>query len=372
MKRILLVGGGTGGHIMPLLAVADEVQKIGGAEARLDYMGPRSAFWSDFQERGIRCHDVPASKMRRYLSIANIFMPFELVAGFFTALWKLYFLMPDVVFSKGGPGALAVLFAARFYLIPIVVHESDTIPGVTSRISGSFAKRIIVAFAAAGEYFKKKRVVIVGNPVRPELLDKIPVPAAAKAALGLDQERPVVFFIGGSQGAMRINHFVLDNLPEFLGRFQVIHQAGAANFKEAEATSRSVLSGGGTDNGGGYKLFGFMNIEEMKDAYAAADIVVSRAGANSIAEIALFGKPSVIVPLPAAVVGEHQILNANEYARTGAAAVLEEGNLTPNLFLAEVQKILSDEDLKKKMSAAARDFAKPNAAENIAHLILTV
>ncbi|MCL4404141.1 UDP-N-acetylglucosamine--N-acetylmuramyl-(pentapeptide) pyrophosphoryl-undecaprenol N-acetylglucosamine transferase [Patescibacteria group bacterium] len=370
MRHILLVGGGTGGHIMPLLAVAEEIQKIGGV--RLDYMGPRSPFLSDFEARGIKCHTVPGSKMRRYFSLANAFMPFELLAGFIAALFKLYFLMPDVIFSKGGPGALAVLFAARFYFIPIVVHESDSVPGITNRISGSFAKKVIIAFAPAGEYFKKNRVVLIGNPVRPELIENVPAPAAAKTVLGLDPNRPVVFFVGGSQGAARINQFVIENLPAFLGRFQVVHQAGAANFKEADVMSRSVLGGLPEEGKGNYKLFGFMSADEIKNAYAAADIVVSRTGASSIAEIAAFGKPAVLVPIPANVAGEHQVLNASEYAKTGAAVVLEEANLTPNMVGGTIAKILEDGNLREKMSAGARSFAKPNAAEDIAKTVLTI
>ena len=370
MKRVLLVGGGTGGHIMPLIAVAEEMQKAGGV--RLDYMGPRSQFLSDFETHGIKCHTVPGSKMRRYFSLANIFMPFELLAGFIAALFKLYFIMPDAVFSKGGPGALAVLFAARFYFIPIVVHESDSIPGITNRISGSFAKKVVIALAPAAEYFKKKRVVLIGNPVRSELLENIPAPESAKAALGFDAKRPLVFFVGGSQGAARINQFVVENLPEFLARFQVVHQSGNANFKDADVMSRSVLNGLPDDKRGDYKLFGFMAADEIKNAYAAADIVVSRTGASSIAEIAVFGKPAILVPIPASVAGEHQVLNASEYARTGAAAVIEETNLSPNIFLAEVQKILSDEGLRQKMSGAARGFAKPNAAADIAKVVLAV
>ncbi len=372
MKRILLVGGGTGGHIMPLLAVADEIQKLGAGNIRLDYIGPRNAFWPEFRSRGIQCHGVPASKMRRYFSLANIFMPLEFTAGFIAALWELYFLMPDVVFSKGGPGALAVLFAARFYLIPIVIHESDTIPGLTNRISGSFAKRVIVAFAAAGEYFNKKRVVLIGNPVRPELLGNVPSPAAAKSALGLDTQQPVVFFIGGSQGAARINQFVVDDLPVLMKNFQIVHQAGAANLKDTEAMSRAALEAVPADERGGYRLFGFMDLETMRNAYAAADIVVSRAGANSIAEIAVFGKPAILVPIPADVAGEHQIVNANEYARTGAAIVMEETDLTPNVFIAEAAKLIRSDEMKRKMSAAARAVAKPNAAENIAKEILSI
>ncbi len=359
MKRILLVGGGTGGHIMPLLAVADALQKLGGGAVRLDYIGPRSGFFGDFEARGIKTHTVIQSKLRRYFSIANLVAFPQLILGFLEAFFKLVFVLrPDVVFSKGGPGGLAVLLAARICFVPIVVHESDTIPGLTNRVSGGFARKVILGFASAANYFKNKNVVVAGNPVRLALLERVPEGRAARSILGLDADRPVVFVMGGSQGAQRINQFFWDNLQEFLEKFQVVHQAGAANLKE--------LPGGRE----GYKPFGFMDLEQMKNAYAASNIVVSRAGANSVAEIAAFGKPAILVPLPADVVGEHQIVNAHEYAKTGAAIVMEETDLTPNALLTEIMKILGDEDLRNKMSAAARGFAKPNAAELIAREVL--
>ncbi len=361
MKRILLVGGGTGGHIMPLLAVADEITKLGGGAVRVDYIGPKGAFAGEFESRGIAVHTVVSSKLRRYFSPANIFALPKLAFGFAESFLKLVFVIrPDAVFSKGGPGALAVLLAARACFVPIVVHESDTVPGRTNRISGNFAKKAIVAFAAAEEYFKNRNVILIGNPVRPALLANVPESRAARSILGLAADRPTVFIVGGSQGAARINQFVIDNLEDILKRFQVIHQAGAVNLN------------GLPGKRAGYRPFGFMNVDEMKNAYAAADLVVSRAGANSIAEIAVFGKPAILVPIPADVAGEHQIVNAHEYAKTGAAIVMEETNLTPNVFIAEAEKIIGNDELKKKMSAAAREFGKPNAAELIAREVLSI
>jgi UDP-N-acetylglucosamine--N-acetylmuramyl-(pentapeptide) pyrophosphoryl-undecaprenol N-acetylglucosamine transferase len=361
MKKILLVGGGTGGHIIPLLAVADEIMRISGGSVRVDYIGPKGAFAGEFESRGITVHTVVSSKLRRYFSPANIFALPKLAFGFVESFLKLVFVIrPDVIFSKGGPGALAVLLAARVCFVPIIVHESDTVPGRTNRISGNFARKVIVAFAAAGKYFKNKNIILIGNPVRSVLLANVPESRSARSILGLEPNRPTVFIVGGSQGAARINQFVIDNFEDIMKHFQIIHQAGAANL--------SSLPG----KRAGYLTFGFMNVEEMKSAYAAADLVVSRAGANSIAEIAAFGKPAILVPIPQNVAGEHQIVNAYEYAKTGAAIVIEETNLTPNVFIAEAEKIIGDNELNKKMSAAAGGFGKPNAAELIAREILSI
>ncbi len=360
MKKILLVGGGTGGHIMPLLAVADEIIKLGGRNIRLDYIGPRSRFFGEFEKRGIRTHSVVQSKMRRYLSAANVVDGVKFVAGFFESVGKISFIRPHVLFSKGGPGALAVVLAAWVCGVPIIVHESDTVPGVTNRTSAKFAKKIIIAFPEAARYFDEGRTLVIGNPVRPAVLEKLPDRDAARAAFGLSGGKPVVFVVGGSQGAQRMNKFIVDNLGSFSGRFQIIHQAGAANVN------------GLPEESDGYKPFGFMDTERMKEAYVAADAIVSRAGASSIAEIAAFGKPSIIIPLPAEIVGEHQILNARAYAASGAAVVIEEKDLTLRKFSETVAKILDDGITRDKMSYAAKAFAKPEAAKDIARKVLEI
>ncbi len=361
MKKILLVGGGTGGHIMPLLAVADELTRLSGGNIRVDYIGPKSSFTSEFASRGIAVHTVVSSKLRRYFSAANILVVPQLIVGFVESFLKLVFVIqPDVVFSKGGPGALAVLLAARICFVPIIIHESDTVPGRTNQIAGHFAKKIIIAFPTAKEYFKNKNVILIGNPVRSAFLANVPENRAAKLMLGFQTERPVIFILGGSQGAARLNQFVTDNLEGLLEHFQIIHQAGAAKLNSLPGRQA------------GYLPFGFMNTEEIKKAYAAADLVVARAGANTIAEIAVFGKPAILVPLPAQVAGEHQVVNAYEYAKAGAAIVMEEANFTLNVFMNEAEKITGNDALKQKMSIAAKAFSQPNAAELIAREIISI
>ena len=227
MFRVLFTGGGTGGHIYPLAAVAEELQDI--AKSRnltLDfrYFGAPDIFAPVLNEAGIRVEKIFSAKIRRYFDPRNIFDIPKFFLAIIQLLWKIFWFMPDVVFSKGGPGALPVVLVARFYRIPILIHESDTIPGLTNRISAKFARRIAISFSSAASYFKKEAVV-TGNPMIRKLLAGSEMEqSAAKKALGFSPDLPLIFFIGASSGATRINDFVLDILPELLPGFQVLHQ----------------------------------------------------------------------------------------------------------------------------------------------------
>lgn len=370
MKRIVLTGGGTGGHVYPLLAVADALARTG-TEMEVVYFGSAGQYADEFAKREIRVSSIVGSKLRRYFSLSN-FVDFpKFVVGFLEALVKLYFFMPDVVFSKGGPGALPVVLAARFYLIPIVIHESDTAPGLTSRISGKFAKKIEISFEESYAYFnKKKNITLVGNPLRDTLKTVALGKEGAKGALGFDKAAPLVFIAGGSQGATRINQFVFDNFEPLLKEFQICHQVGAANFEEAKLIVSSLSKEMSSLYSSRYRLFGFMTAEEMGTAYAAADVILSRSGSASIFEAAFFGKPSILVPLPEAA-GDHQKVNAYAYAKTGAAIVIEGDNLKLDVVTTKVRDILGDAGNYEKMCTAARAFAKPDAADLIAKDILS-
>lgn len=371
IKRIVLTGGGSGGHVYPLLAVADELKKVP-YELEVYYVAPKSSFQPEFLERDIPVRTILGSKLRRYASIANIFDIPKFFISVIQALVRLYVLMPDLVFSKGGTGAFPVVFAAWFYRIPVVIHESDAAPGLTNRLSAKFSKKICISFESVENFFPKIKIVPTGNPIREELIQASREEITQrKLSLGFKEEMPLLFILGGSQGSVRINRFVLDNLDKLLRDFQVYHQVGSANIGESELLADSMMQQLDSETKHRYKIAGFLSLREMKKAYAAADIVISRSGASDIFEIAAFGKPSLLIPL-AESGNDHQRLNAYEYAKGGAAVVIEESNLTLHVVESQIAKILNEKDTYAAMSAAAKAFSKPDAAKAIAGELLDV
>jgi UDP-N-acetylglucosamine--N-acetylmuramyl-(pentapeptide) pyrophosphoryl-undecaprenol N-acetylglucosamine transferase len=286
--------------------------------------------------------------------------------------------MPDVVFSKGGTGALPVVVAAWFYRIPVAIHDSDAQPGLTNVTSGRFATRVFLSFARAAAFFRADKVEVTGSPLRTELLSERPSKESAKEIMGFDKTQPLVLIIGGSQGAQRINDFVLANLPQFIEMTSVLHQTGAGNFADVEKLSKVALanapvtyryvpvgyfgeSGGrGAGNAGG----------DMATAYTAADVVVARSG-SSVCEFASFGLPAILIPLSTSA-NDHQRVDAYEFAATDAAIVIEEANLLPGIFFAQLKNILTDADLRAKMSAASLAFFIPGAADKIADGLMRI
>jgi len=369
--RIGLTGGGTGGHIYPLIAVIEELKRLQRAEQGIEfefvYFGAPEEYKSMLLEQGVKVVEIMPSKLRRYFAPQNFLDGFKFIIGLAQAVFKIFPAMPDVLFSKGGPGALPVVLASRFYRIPIIVHESDTVPGMTNLISSKYAERIGIAFNSASGFFKGN-VALVGNPIRRSLLDGIVGTEQAKNSLGIPPDSPLILVLGGSQGARRINDFFIDHAEDFVQEFQILHQAGAKNFKEAQEQLASVLAHAGEEAKKRYRLVPYFE-KDLATALSAADAVVSRAGSGSIFEIAAFGKPSVLIPLPEAA-GDHQMKNAYEYAKFGAAVVVEEANLTPYILAAQLRKILSDAERKRAMEEAARKFSIPDAAAAITRELL--
>lgn len=362
MIRVLLVGGGSGGHIYPLLAVAGEFAKMEGVSVHLSYIGPKSPFNREFLERDVAVYRIASSKIRRYFSLGNFIDIPKFFWSLIQALYRLYVLMPDVVFSKGGPGSLAVVIAARFYLIPVLVHESDAVPGLTNRISGKLARRVAVSFPEAEKFFSKKKTALTGNPIRRELLEGTLDRFHAKRKMNFDPERPLILVLGGSQGAEQLNEFVVGNLPSLLDFSQILHQTGIRNYESVSTITRSIV--GGQSSSPKYLAAPLFEGDRYKDALCAADIVISRSG-SVIAEIAAFGKPSILVPLETSA-NDHQRANAYGYAATGAAEVFEGKNFTYNVVVLKIKEILEDKELYARMSDAAKRFSRPDAARVVA------
>ncbi|MEK7464522.1 MAG: undecaprenyldiphospho-muramoylpentapeptide beta-N-acetylglucosaminyltransferase [Patescibacteria group bacterium] len=359
--RVLLTGGGTGGHIYPLVAVAEEFIKIKDVNARINYLGPKSDLNEEFERRGIKISLMLSSKLRRYFDLRNFIDVPKFFLSLLQALAKLYFLMPDVIFSKGGPGALAVVLAARFYFIPVVIHESDAVPGLTNRISAFFASKILISFAGAETYFKKSKVVFSGNPIRSGLFEDIIPLSEAKKRLGFGGDEPLILVLGGSQGSVRINNFIIDNLESLTSLAQIYHQTGINNFIEVGKAVPVPPKQ--------YKASAYFDIVGLRQALNAADIVISRAGAGAIYEIAAFGKPSILIPLKESA-GDHQRANAYEYARMGACEILEEDNFKINILITAVKDILKNGDRYQNMREKISQFFKRDAARTIAEEII--
>lgn len=367
--RILFAGGGTGGHFFPILALIREIKRAAEEERFSDfelfYMSP-DEFGYDLMEReGVIPVKISSGKWRNYFSILNFLDMFRLAFGVWEALWNFFLIVPDVVFVKGGYGSLPAVIAAILFRIPIFVHESDAVPGKVSRFAARHALRIAVAFESASEYFPKGKTAFSGIPIRKNILGGRR--EDARADLNVFSDLPAIGFIGGSQGAEKINFVVLNALRELAASYEILHQTGA---KQLDAVKKEAgIIFGGSSESARYHPFGFLDEDQTRMFYSASDLIVSRAGGTAIYEIALWGKPAILIPLRAAA-QDHQTKNAYEYAATGAARVLEEENITPHLLLAEIRKAISNSEELKKMSFAAQRFAKIDAGEVIARELL--
>ena len=375
---IVFAGGGSGGHVYPTLAIADAIRKdLEGTSVpfRMVRMGPQDGYDVLFENHGIDLSTIAAGKVRRYASLQNFLDAPKFLVGLCQALVKLFLIMPDVVFSKGGTGALPVILAAWFYRIPIAIHESDSKPGLTNLVSARFAKKIFVSFAEAAEYFDVQKVVVTGTPVRTELFADKTSRELAKETFGFDPSVPLTLVLGGSQGAQRVNDFILANLSALLKETQILHQTGVANLADVQKLSHAALIDNSFKNR--YQAVGYFTDDpenpatKMGMALNAADLVIARAGSSTIAEIAAFGLPAIFIPLAGSANG-HQQLNAYAFSKTGAAVVIEEANLLPGIFMNQVKVILADKDLRAKMGAASRLFYVSDAAEKIAGEILAL
>jgi len=368
--RILFTGGGTGGHIFPIVAIIRKIKetcpqkKIG-----FFYLGPSDEFAKKiFPKEGVKMKTVLTGKFRRYFNFKSFFENlFDLVKiplGTIQAFLFLISIRPVIVFSKGGFGSLPVVFAAWTLGIPVFLHESDAAPGLSNKILSRFALKIFISFPNT-EYFGSSKTILSGNPVREELFLSFEKKEAARKHFNLRQEKPIILILGGSQGSQRINKKILKVLPEVLKNFAIIHQCGKANFKEI----KKRIDWGKEDIKMGYRLFPFLEEKELSRAYSACDLVVSRAGSGTIFEIAAFSKPSILVPLPESA-QNHQLKNALSFAKNGAALVLEEKKFNPMFFLDRLRFLFSRPEALKRMSEASRRFSKPEAAETIANYIL--
>ena len=364
--KILFVGGGTGGHFYPLIAVAEEIRTLQ-PEANLYYIGPEPYSKDDLDLLNITYIYCPAGKVRRYFSIQNFIDFFRTITGILVAWYKLFVLYPDVIFSKGSFTSVPILLIARFYRIPVVIHESDSKPGRANMLARKFARYIGIAFADVASYFPEGKTARVGIPIRNVLKQQSTDPFKE---LGIPNDRPLIYITGGSSGAERINSLALDSLSLLLTQFRIFHQTGTQNEASITQSAQALLQGT-PELLQYYYVQGSVPGETVNALLQASSIIISRAGSTTLFEVALHGKPSIIIPIPEDI-SHDQRTNAYSYARSGAGTVIEEHNLTKNLLQAEIQSIMTEPGKYQKMSAAAKAFSAPDAAKAIAEVLINI
>lgn len=367
-----MTGGGSGGHVYPLLAVAEVIRSQDlGRTIELHYLGPQDAYRPLFEALDVQVHALSGAKLRRYFSVQNLLDVPRFFLSLLQAFWRVFLLMPDATYSKGGPGALPVVFASWFFRVPVLIHESDVVPGLTNRISARFARRIAVSFESAVHHFPPSKVAWSGHPERRSIREAGLTREGAKSKLGFLPDEPLTVVIGGSQGSVRLNEAVLGAMAALVPVTQVLHQVGPGNEAEAGAIAEAgmLAAAGMVAARHPWKVVPYL--VDIGTAITAADLVVSRAGSGSIFEIASFGRPAILVPLPESA-NDHQRLNALAFAEAGGALVIEETNLVPGILARQVSDILGNLSRRQAMETASRSFSKDGAADLIAAELLRI
>lgn len=311
MKKIILTGGGTAGHVTPNLALLPALQKEG---FEIRYIGSYNGIERRLIEAaGIPYDGISSGKLRRYFDVKNFSDPLRVLKGYAESLKLIRKYKPDVLFSKGGFVAVPVVLAAKHYKVPVIIHESDMTPGLANKICIPSAKKVCCNFPETLKYLPEDKAVLTGSPIREELLSGDRLSGLQYAHLSADL--PVILVIGGSLGSVTVNQAVRSILPELLKKFQVIHICGKGNLDESLIGTK------------GYVQYEYVD-KPLRHLFAAADLVISRAGANSICEILALRKPNILIPLSAAASRGDQILNAKSFAAQGFSTLLQEEDLT--------------------------------------------
>ncbi|MDQ5901653.1 MAG: UDP-N-acetylglucosamine--N-acetylmuramyl-(pentapeptide) pyrophosphoryl-undecaprenol [Patescibacteria group bacterium] len=368
--KIVLTGGG-GGHFYPMVAVAEAIREISEKEKILNleliYISDSPYDQKSLDDAGVRFAELKTGKNRLYFSIENFFDIFKTFFAIIKAIFLLYRLLPDVVFSKGGYPAVPVVIAAKILNIPVVIHESDSYPGRANKMASKWAKRIAISYKEAAEYLPKEKTAFVGNIVRKDVRE--PLKVGAYEYLKLNAAVKTILIVGGSQGAKIINDTIINSLDGLLQNYQIIHQVGTKNFDEVKALTDVILKD--NPNKERYHIYPYLNKLALRMSAGVTGLIVSRAGAGFLAEIASWGVPSIIVPINKSN-GDHQRKNAYNYAATGGCVVIEESNLKPHVIVSEINRILGDENISKQMSEGSKLFVHPDAEDKIAEEIIKI
>lgn len=376
--KILFTGGGSGGHFYPIIAVAQKLNIMLEREnivgAKLYYMSTEPYNERMLYDNKITFQKITAGKIRTYLSLKNLSDPFKMIYGVIQAFFKVFALYPDVVFSKGSFASFPALVAARFFRIPVIIHESDSVPGRVNAWAGKFAQKIAISYPEAAKFFPLGRTALTGNPIREDLMH--PSGLDPFRELGLDPAVPVILVLGGSQGAQKINGHMVSLAPHLVEHYQIIHQTGEANATEVQEIISGLLTRSSYERHEGnpyasrYHVYGYLDSKKMRLVAEVATIVVSRSG-SAIFEIATWGIPAILVPITNSH-GNHQRENAFAYARAGGAVVVEEENLTQNILITEIDRLMQDPARRAQMKERALAFARTDSAEKIAEQIMAI
>lgn len=368
--KVLLTGGGTGGHFYPLIAIAEELNEVANKQKIIDlklyYMSDRPYDKRMLFENRITYVQIPSGKMRLYFSIRNFFDIFKTAVGAFFGLLTMFFIYPDVVVSKGGYAAFPAVLAAKLLRIPVIVHESDSFPGRLNLWTSKFAQKVAISWPEAANNLPKDKTALTGQPIRKAILHGDPT--GAFDFFQLDPKIPTIFIYGGSQGAEIINDAMVEILPDLLTKYQIIHQTGVKLYEDVSSRSKLILEN--SKNSLRYKPMPYLNNLNIRMASGIATLIISRAG-SSIFEIASWGVPSIIIPITNSN-GDHQRKNAFSYARSGSCEVIEESNLTSHVLIAEIDKLMNNKDRLLKMKNSANAFASPDAARKIAEAAVEI
>lgn len=349
MKRIILTGGGTAGHVTPNIALIPMLREL---DYDIHYIGSYTGIEKELIEPfGIPYHGISSGKLRRYFSVQNFTDPFRVLKGFREANALLKELKPDVIFSKGGFVSVPVVMAAKRNKIPAIIHESDMTPGLANKLALPSATKVCCNFPETLEHLPKDKALLTGSPIRQELLSGNKI--AAMDLCEFSADKPVILVIGGSLGSVAVNNAVRLALPELLEHFQIVHLCGKGKLDESLTGLK------------GYTQFEYIK-SELRDIFALADIVISRAGANAICELLALRIPNLLIPLSANASRGDQILNAHSFERQGFSMVLEEEDLTKESLLDAVQKLYAN---RSSFMDAMRDSKQQDSIHTIINLI---
>ena len=349
MKKIVMTGGGTAGHVTPNIALFDSLQKDG---YEIHYIGSYEGIEKGLiEDKKIPYYGISSGKFRRYRSWKNLTDPFRVLHGFFQARRLLGRIRPNVVFSKGGFVSVPVVMAAKTRHIPVIIHESALTPGLANKLAMPSATKVCCNFPETLPYLPKEKAVLTGSPIRQELLHGNK--QAAKDFCGFTGDLPILMVMGGSIGSVYINNAIRGCIDTLLTKYQIIHLCGKGNIDESLKDKK------------GYAQFEYIS-ENLPDLFAAADLVVARAGANSICELLALHKPNILIPLSRNASRGDQILNANSFAKQGFSVVLEEEEVTSEKLMATIDDVMAH---RSKYIDAMKNSGQMNAIETIMGLI---
>ncbi|MGH2493300.1 MAG: undecaprenyldiphospho-muramoylpentapeptide beta-N-acetylglucosaminyltransferase [Ktedonobacteraceae bacterium] len=369
--RVLVSGGGTGGHIYPALAIATSLRTR--YQAEILFLGSDDGLEKEIvPAAGFALATVKAGKLRRYVSLETVTGVMRVPLGMLSAISIVRKFRADVAFTSGGYVAVPAALASRLNGVPLLMHQQDVPPNLSNRLAAPLATRISVAFADSLPYFPARKTLLLGNPIRQVMLDvRDTSPQAARAELGLDAALPLLLVTGGSQGARHLNGMVCQALPDLLAHCQVLQISGKDLYNETRAQADSLLADQDEELRRRYRLVAYLN-EEMPLALQSADLVLCRSGASTLSELATLGKPAILVPLSPAVGGSAQQQNAAMFERKGAASVISNDDLKPEILVERVLTLIASNAQLAAMARSANTFARPDATQDITQELVRI